>query len=120
MKVIAQLVLGFSAVIVLMVGLGGTSLFQVSVENAHVAAMRDQWLPAVRSSLEMQSRLRFLRLGEYRAIGARTPADTQDAEARIKSGISASAIAAASYEKLTTPPEEKAAFADIQKLMPQY
>ncbi|HWZ47797.1 MAG TPA: methyl-accepting chemotaxis protein [Herbaspirillum sp.] len=120
MKVITQLVLGFSAVIVLMVGLGGTSLFQVSAENAHVAAMRDQWLPAVRSSLEMQSRLRFLRLGEYRAVSAQTPADAQDAEARIKSGISASATAAANYEKLILPSEDKAAFADILKLMPQY
>jgi methyl-accepting chemotaxis protein len=120
LKVVTQLILGFSAIIVLMVGLGGASLFEVSAENAHVAVMRDRWLPAVRSSLEMQSRLRFLRLGEYRAIGAQTPADAQDAEARIESGISASATAAADYEKLITQPEEKAAFADIQRLMPQY
>jgi hypothetical protein len=53
LKVVTQLVLGFSAVIVLLVGLGASCLFEVGGENARVAELRDNWLPTARSSLQM-------------------------------------------------------------------
>ena len=120
LKVVTQLVLGFAAVIVLMVGLGVFCLFEVSGENDHVAEFRDNWLPSVRSSLQMQAGLRQTRINEYRAASSQTPAAIQEAEARIDAGIADYGRAAAEYEKLLTEPEEKSAYADIQTLMPQY
>ncbi|MGF7000955.1 methyl-accepting chemotaxis protein [Paraburkholderia sp. GAS32] len=120
LKVVTQLVLGFSVVIVLLVGLGAFSLFELSGENAHVAELRDNWLPSVRSSLQMQAGLREIRLNEYRAAGSATPAEAQKAEPLIEAGLANYRHADAEYQKLMTEPEEKTAYADIQTLMPQY
>jgi methyl-accepting chemotaxis protein len=120
LKVVTQLVLGFAAVIVLMVGLGVFCLFEMSGENARVAAFRDNWLPSVRSSLQMQAGLRQTRINEYRVASSQSQAAIQEAEARIDAGIAEYRSAAAEYEKLITEPEEKTAYADIQALMPQY
>jgi methyl-accepting chemotaxis protein len=120
LRVVTKLALGFSAVIALLVGLGMFCLFEVSSENTHVTELRDNWLPSVRSSLQMQVGLRAIRLGEFRASGAKTQAETQEAEARIEAAIEAYRRAAAEYEKHITVPEEKAAYADIQSLMRKY
>jgi methyl-accepting chemotaxis protein len=120
LKVVTQLVLGFAAVIVLMVGLGVFCLFEVNGENARVAEFRDNWLPSVRSSLQMQAGLRQTRINEYRVASSQSPAAIQEAEARIDAGIAEYRSAAAEYEKLITEPEEKTAYGDIQTLMPQY
>ncbi|RDJ98788.1 chemotaxis protein [Paraburkholderia lacunae] len=120
LRVLTQLMLGFSAVIALLIGLGALSLFEVSAENNHVAQLRDNWLPSVRSSLQMQSGLRAIRLAEFRAASSLTPAQAQEAETRIEAGFADYRRPAAEYEKLITEPEEKAAYADIQRLMPQY
>ena len=107
-------------VVVLLVGLGAFSLFELSGENAHVAELRDNWLPSVRSSLQMQAGLREIRLNEYRAAGSATPAEAQKAEPLIEAGLANYRHADAEYQKLMTEPEEKTAYADIQTLMPQY
>jgi methyl-accepting chemotaxis protein len=120
LRVLAQLMLGFSVVTVLMIGLGGFSLFEISAENDHVSQLRDNWLPSVRSSLQMQAGLRDIRLAEYRLATAQTPAEIQDAESQSQARIATYDHAVAEYEKLISEPEEKVAFADIQTLMPQY
>jgi len=120
LRVLTQLMLGFSAVIILLIGLGVFSLFEMSAENSHVSQMRDNWLPSVRSSLQMQAGLREIRLGEYRLATSETPAQIQEADTRIEAGIASYGRAVAEYEKLISEPEEKVAFADIQTLMPQY
>ncbi|WP_429315777.1 methyl-accepting chemotaxis protein [Paraburkholderia sp. GAS448] len=112
--------LGFSTVIALLIGLGAFSLFEVSAENNHVSQLRDNWLPSVRSSLQMQSGLRAIRLAEYRAASSLTPAQAQEAETRIEAGLANYRHADAEYQKLITEPEEKTAYADIQRLKPQY
>src|SRR5260370_9406440 len=120
LRVLTQLMLGFSAVIVLLIGLGGFSLFEMSAQNTHVAQLCDNWLPAVRSSLQMQTGLLNIRIGEFAIEVAQTPSAVQAAERRIKDSIGSYDQGAAEYEKLINAPEEKAAFADIQTLMPQY
>ncbi|MEX3967386.1 methyl-accepting chemotaxis protein [Paraburkholderia sp. EG286B] len=120
LKVVTQLILGFSLVIVLLVGLGAFSVFEVSSENDHVAQFRDNWLPSVRSSLQMQAGLRAISLAEYRASGAQTQSASQEAEARIDAGLADYRRASAEYEKLITEAEEKTAYADIQTLMSKY
>lgn len=110
--------LGFSVVIALLIGIGVFSPFEVSAENNHVSQLRDNWLPSVRSSLQMQASLRDLRLAEYRLANAGSPTHVQDADTRITAGLASYSRAVAEYEKLISEPEEKAACADIQTLMP--
>jgi methyl-accepting chemotaxis protein len=120
MKVVTQLILGFSVIIVIMIGLGTFCLFEISGENLHVVEFRDNWLPSVCSSQQMLAALRQIRINEYRVVASQTPAAIQDAEMRIESGITDYRRAAAEYENLITEPEEKAAYADIRTLMSQY
>jgi methyl-accepting chemotaxis protein len=120
LRVLTQLMLGFSAVIILMIGLGAFSLVEMSAQNNRVSQMRDNWLPSVRSSLQMQAGLREIRLGEYRLATSQTPAEIQEADTRIEAGIAGYGRAVSEYEKLISEPAEKAAYADIQTLMPQY
>ncbi len=120
MKVVTQLILGFSVVVALMIGLGAFCLFEIGGENLRVVEFRDNWLPSVRSSQQMVAALRQVRINEYRVIASQTPAAIQNAETRIESGMADYRQAAAEYEKLITEPEERAAFSDIRTLMPQY
>jgi methyl-accepting chemotaxis protein len=120
LKVFTQLILGFSAAIVLMIGLGVVALSEVSTENAHVAAMRDKWLPAVRYSLEMQSGLRGIRLAEFGVIDYSDPASRKAAVGRLDGFIATYRQAVAAYEQLPAVPEAKAAHDDLQALTPQY
>lgn len=120
MKVVTQLILGFSVAIILMIALGAFCLSEISGENLHVVEFRDNWLPSVRSSQQMLAALRQIRINEYRVVASQTPAAIQDAEARIESGIADYRQSAAEYEKLMTEPDEKAAYTEIRTLMPQY
>jgi methyl-accepting chemotaxis protein len=120
LRVLTQLMLGFSAVIILLIGLGAIGLFEVSAENDHVSQLRDNWLPSMRSSLQMQAALRDIRLGEYRLVTSQSPTAIQEADTRIEAGITSYGRAVSEYEKLISEVEETAAFADIKVLMPQY
>ena len=120
MRVVTQLVSGFAVVTLLLVGLGVFSLYEVSAENAHVAALRDKWSASVSSSLRMQNALNQIRLSEFRMASTDKVAEAQAVDARMGPRIEAFQSASAEYEKLVSEPEEKTAFADIQALMPQY
>ena len=120
LKVLTQLIVGFSAVVVLMVGLGATAVFEVSTENAHVAAIRDNWLPAVRSSLALLTDLRGIRLAEFGVINAATSADTAAAITRLDGTIANFRKDANGYEQLPGLPEAKPAYSDLQALMQKY
>jgi len=120
LRVLTQLMLGFSAVIVLLIGLGAFSLFELSTENAHVAALRDDWLPAVRSSLQMQGAARLAIMAEFRMASATTPAEIQDADTQIGTRFTEFGRTVAKYEQYIIEPEAKAAYADIQTKSQQY
>jgi methyl-accepting chemotaxis protein len=120
LRVLTQLMLGFSAVIALLMGLGALSLGEVSAENDHVARLRDNWLPAVRSSLQMQASLRAIRIAESRTASSLDSDQAKEAEIRIEAALVNYRNADAEYQKLITEPEEKTAYTDIQRLMLQY
>ena len=120
MRVVTQLVSGFAVVILLLIGLGAFSLYEVSAENDHVAALRDKWSASVSSSLRMQNALNQIRLSEFRMASTDKVAEAQAVDARMAPRIEAFRSASAEYEKLISEPEEKTVFADIQLLMSQY
>jgi len=120
MRVVTQLVSGFAVVVLLLVGLGLFSLYEVSAENDHVAVLRDKWSASVSSSLRMQNALNQIRLSEFRMASTDKVAEVQAVDSRMQPRIDAFRSASAEYEKLISEPEEKTAYADIQALMPQY
>ncbi|QBR04024.1 MCP four helix bundle domain-containing protein [Paraburkholderia pallida] len=67
MKVVTQLILGFSVAIILMIALGAFCLSEISGENLHVVEFRDNWLPSVRSSQQMLAALRQIRINGMRS-----------------------------------------------------
>lgn len=120
MRVWTQLMFGFSIVIAMLVSLGVFSLIEVHAENDHVAQMRDRWLPAVRSTLQIQAGMRDIRLGEFRIVTAQTPDEVAEGDRRIDIGIANYDKARVEYEKLMSTVDEKAQYADLQALMSKY
>jgi len=120
LRVATQLMLGFTVVIVLLIGLGAFSVFQMNAQNTHVIQLRDKWLPAVRSSLQIQTALVNIRVGEFSLETAASPSEVQVADNAVKDYFGNYDQAAAEYEKRITAPEEKTAFADVHTLMKQY
>ncbi len=111
MNVFTKLVAGFSAVVVLLVGLGIFSLYEISGENDHVALLSENSLPAVLNSLEMQSSLRAIRLGDYRAATALSAADIDAASQQVDQAIAEYRHSAAQYEPLINDADEKSHYA---------
>jgi methyl-accepting chemotaxis protein len=119
-KVVTQLIAGFSLVIFLMACLGGFSLYKMNQENTHVAALRDNALPSVRTNLEMQLAIRGIRASQLLAATATTPDESHTAEDRINAALANYQKASSEYATLVDSPEEKTAYADIQTLMPKF
>ena len=94
-----QLMLGFSTVIVLLIGLGAFSVFEMNAQNTHVIHLRDNWLPAVRSTLQMQTALVNIRVGELSLETASSPSAARVADNAIKDYAGNYDQAAAEYEK---------------------
>jgi methyl-accepting chemotaxis protein len=120
MKVVTQLVLGFFAVVVLLVGLGMVALFEVSTENTHVEQLRDHWLPSVSTSSALRGALRNIRLAEFRMVTATAPSEIEHAQTLVDGNFVAYRSAMSAYEKYMTEPEAKIAYSDIQRLMVQH
>jgi methyl-accepting chemotaxis protein len=119
-KVITKLMLGFAALIVLLTALGGISLWRIKMVNSYVAELKDTRLPAIATSKDMVSALRSMRLSEYRMAISKTPDEVRTFEARIEQCIQDYRAAEALYSRLKIGPRQKAIFAHLQILFPQY
>jgi methyl-accepting chemotaxis protein len=120
MKVVTRLILGFSALIGLIIALGAFSLYQMSGENDHLVLLRDNSMPAVMNTLEMQSSLRAIRLADYRAATASSLSDIDAASQLANQAIAEFNRAAGLYEPLINDPEEKNRYGELQAAMNQY
>ncbi|MGA9912977.1 methyl-accepting chemotaxis protein [Paraburkholderia sp.] len=120
LNLFTQLILGFSVVTVLLVGLGAFSIFGLQVEYGHVVEFRDNWMPSVRSSLQMADAFHNVRLTELNLATTSTKAEAEELAPRMEAYVDDYRRADAEYQKLISEPEEKAAYADIQRLMSQY
>ncbi|MGQ7935378.1 methyl-accepting chemotaxis protein [Paraburkholderia sp. D1E] len=119
-RVLTQLIVGFFTVVVLLIGLGAFSLFEMNAQNNHVVQLHNNWLPSIRSSMRLQTTLLNIRAAEYAIETATSPTVIQAADARIEESIRHYDQIAAEYQKRITTPEEQAAFSHVQTLMPQY
>ena len=120
MKVFNKLMVAFSAVVSLLIGLGGFSIAQLRFENERVMELRDGWLPRARAALEMQLAFRDVRLNEAQLVTTTTSTDIRAAEKAVDGSVAAYYRAADTYERFITEPGEKVAFGKIQEFMKQY
>ena len=68
---------GFAVVILMMLFLGGVSLYQLGSTNAHIEDYRNSWLPGVRYTLEMRGVLGEMRLQQVQYTTADTDQERQ-------------------------------------------
>ncbi|HEY1608103.1 MAG TPA: methyl-accepting chemotaxis protein [Paraburkholderia sp.] len=119
-KVVTQLLLGFSAVMILLVLVGAIGLFEVKTENQHVADLRDDQLPSVQAGLQMLAGLRAIRIGEWGAVASTSADGDSNSDQIIGAAIADYDKTAATYETLITAPAQKAAFERLSTMTPQY
>jgi methyl-accepting chemotaxis protein len=120
LKVVTRLVVGFTAVIVVTLILGAVALVEVSTEDTHVKNIRDNWMPSVRTSLEMIGTLRSIRIAEWGAVAAQTADDDASSDRILAGAIDSFSKSLSKYETLASADDAKAPFAHLKSLVPQY
>jgi methyl-accepting chemotaxis protein len=120
LNVVTKLAAGFATVVLLLIGVGVFSIVQMKVEDAHVEALRTDWLPSVRASLQMQSALRNIRIGEYSLITARGDTELRSAQARIAQSIAAFDSAADRLGQHLSSPDERQSLDSVRQLASRY
>jgi len=118
--VFTQLLLGFSAVMVLLVLVGAIGLVEVRAENQHVVSLRDDQLPSVEHGLQMLAGLRAIRIGEWGAVASTSADGDHSSDQILGAAIADYDKVAGQYEQLATSPEQKAAFERLRTMKPQY
>lgn len=114
LTVARQLSIGFGFVLALLVLMGGLSLYELDVENGHVVALRDNWMPSVRASLQIRNAMADVRLTEFRLVDATTPDDIADASHRMDARVDDAKKSIDDYRPLISEPDEAAAFSRVE------
>jgi methyl-accepting chemotaxis protein len=120
LKVSAQLLAGFAIILVLLAGLGVFGLSEIGGENGHVVAMRDNWLPSVEAAGELAAALDEVRIAQSLIADSRDAASLQKGQDALDQALAGWKAASDAYVQNISEPEEKTAWAEIQRLLPQY
>ncbi|WP_179283948.1 methyl-accepting chemotaxis protein [Bordetella genomosp. 10] len=121
MKVIQQLLAGFSVVIVLLIALGLFGLKELYSQNGHVAKLRDEWLPSVQTSQELLSAFRDIRISQFRLAGSQTPPVIEASEEQLAKTVTELQRVQKAYEAIDGgTPESRAAYEKLNSLLPGY
>jgi len=87
MKVGTRLALAFAVVLVMMVGLGVYSLFQLATVNGASVELSSVSLPSVRNLIEIKANVNHQRALVYKLLGAATPADVATADQELTAKV---------------------------------
>ncbi|NDL63984.1 methyl-accepting chemotaxis protein [Acerihabitans arboris] len=115
-----QLFSGFAIIIALMLCLGGVSLYQLSANNTHIDAYRNNWLPGVRYTLEMRGVLAELRLQQVQYIASATEKDREGHRVELMQAVANFLRAQNAYLALNTPAGSTALFSQIMANFNQF
>ena len=111
----------FSGLLILVLGLGGISLFQLGSLQANVRDMGDNWLIATRYLGEMKFYQTAARANAgTNLVRAKTPAEMDSALKLIMEARARYDEAARKYEDTITGPEEKALYETSTKALAAY
>jgi methyl-accepting chemotaxis protein len=120
LKVMTQLIIGYSVVISLMFCLSGLALFTLRSANQHLTVLREVNLGAIRSTLQMQTWLDTLRVGEYRLATASDDTTLADGRRLIDSAIHGFRIRSVEASGLTQTDAQRSAMAEILTMGDEY
>ena len=116
----AKLQLGFGLVIVLLLGLGGYSMYHFSALAAGTVAIEDGQMPRVEEAIELKYALSRLRSREYQLLIADTPQEMQQARDRIREARDLYSQHVENFRQLIASDEGKKLFAGFEASMARY
>jgi diguanylate cyclase (GGDEF)-like protein/PAS domain S-box-containing protein len=122
MTIVTRLAIGFSAIIILLISLGVSSLFEIDRENHYVARIRYDWTQRIAGILRLQAALQSVRLDEFHFATAATPAERKSVGASLDRFAANVQHEADEYDRFdgASDPKARMAWADIKRLMPDY
>jgi methyl-accepting chemotaxis protein len=107
LKIFSKLILGFSLVLSLTVSLGIVSLIKLANVNDAAQEVGANWLPSVRYTSDINTRLAGLRRIEYKRLAASAGAEKADADRRFQHFLELLQNDQAAYEPLPMSDLEK-------------
>ncbi|RZT04165.1 methyl-accepting chemotaxis protein [Duganella sp. CF402] len=120
LRLFTKLMLSFGVVLALCLGLGVFSVVQLAKVNQTSTDLQTNWMPSVRMLLEMKYDVARYRAQETQHILSNTEADFAKYEKRMVEFKDKLKAHSAEYEKLISEPEERAGYAEFNKLWDQY
>jgi len=120
MGVFARIMLSFSIVVAMACGMGVFSIYELARVGDTTVEIKDNWLPSVRTSMEMRRSLTEFRIGELQHVLSTTDEDMTHYEKRMESALSAFHKAEVLYEKVINTAEERVLHNDVKLLMQLY
>jgi methyl-accepting chemotaxis protein len=120
LKVSTRLAAAFILVLVLMTGLGGYSVLQLSTVNNSTIDLATNWMPSVRNLIEIKSNFNHQRQLVYRMLAATDPAEVTEADGELTAKVAAMGKLEDNYIPLISSPEEKAMFETYKGERDQY
>ncbi|MBB4125608.1 methyl-accepting chemotaxis protein [Xanthomonas translucens] len=120
MKIATRIGLSFGLVLLLMLGMGGFAMLQMSKINDSSTEIAGNWLPSLRNVQEMNARFNQLRLYELQHVVTENPAEMQDYDARMLRTVDAFGKSRQAYSKLISSPEENALYEEFSRKFDRY
>lgn len=120
MTVFQKVVSAFLAVIAMACGLAGFAIYELGRVGDTTNEIKDNWLPSVRSSMEMRNSLANFRAAELQHILSTTGEAKEEYEKRLNTVLAEYRKAESTYVRLITEPEERQLYGEVSKLMEQY
>jgi methyl-accepting chemotaxis protein len=112
--------LGFSVLILLMAVLGAAAWYGLNTVEAQLSEVQTNLMPSVATAKTMQAEIRAFNLAQYRALTANDAQRMQDARTRLTASLGRYTSAADQYRPLIHTSEERAAYDELQALLPKY
>ncbi|MEF7616318.1 methyl-accepting chemotaxis protein [Aquincola sp. MAHUQ-54] len=120
MKIGTRIGLGFAAVIVLMLAMGGFAILQMGKVNDSSTDIADNWLPSIRYVEEMNTNTSDLRILELQHVISEKPEDMQRFERAHAELMNVFGRNRDHYAKLISTPEERAIYETFSKQFDAY
>ena len=120
MKIGARIALGFGLVILLLLGLGGFSIFQMGKVNDSSTEIATNWMPSVRYVQAMNTNTGDFRVAELQHVQTDKPEEMRRFEKAMADTLALMQKNRDAYVKLISKPEERALYEDFVKKLDSY
>ncbi|MFA9216934.1 MAG: methyl-accepting chemotaxis protein [Sphingomonadaceae bacterium] len=120
LRLFSKLLLSFSMLLVLCLGLGLFSVFELGKVNRTATDLGTNWMPSVQALLQMKYDVARHRSQEVQHILSTTDAEMATYEKKIEAAAKDLKQHRADFEALITEPGERTEYAEFSRLWPLY